>query len=75
MKTSLESSGSSDPAMQLDRSPSRLRMGAAAAFSLLAGGLVAAWWYRKTLKKLHQVEIDAQNPHFGILDDNPVDEP
>jgi hypothetical protein len=73
MTTSLESSGSSDHVMQQDRLPGRLRVGAVAVISLLAGGLVAAWWYRKTLKKLHEIEVDAQNPHFGILDDNPID--
>jgi hypothetical protein len=70
VKTSLESSILSDPEKQQDRLPGRLRMGAVAALSLFAGGLVAAWWYRKTLKKFHQVQVDPQNPHFGILDDN-----
>jgi hypothetical protein len=39
--------------------------------SAFAGGLAAAWWYRNTLKKLHEAEDQPSNPHFGILDDDP----
>jgi hypothetical protein len=42
--------------------------------SALAGGLLAAWWYRKTLKRLRQAEEDAQNPHFGIPEYDPAEE-
>jgi hypothetical protein len=49
-------------------------MGAVAAGSLLAGGLLAAWWYRNTLKKLREAEENGQNPHFGIPGDEPADE-
>jgi len=49
-------------------------VGAVAAGSALAGGLLAAWWYRKTLSKLRQAEEDAKNPHFGIPADDPPDE-
>jgi hypothetical protein len=45
-------------------------MGAVAAGSLLAGGLLAAWWYRSALRKLHEAEENGQNPHFGIPDDD-----
>jgi hypothetical protein len=44
-------------------------VGAVAAASALAGGLVAAWWYRNTLHKLRQAEESDQNPHFGIVDE------
>jgi hypothetical protein len=37
--------------------------------SALAGGVAAAWWYRKTLIKLRETGENAGNPYFGI----PVD--
>jgi hypothetical protein len=43
-----------------------LKLGAVAAVSVLAGGLAAAWWYRNTLKKLHQAAETAPNPDSGI---------
>ena len=46
--------------------PQWLRMSAVAAASALAGGLAAAWFYRKTLARLQQAEIDAQNSNFRI---------
>jgi hypothetical protein len=70
MANSLESSGSFGSEAGADPSLGRLRIGMIAAASVLAGGLVAAWWYRETLSKLRQAEVDAQNPHFGIPADN-----
>ena len=43
-----------------------LRLGAVAAASVLAGGLAAAWWYRKTLTKLHESREIMENTQFGI---------
>jgi hypothetical protein len=37
-------------------SPSLLKVGLLAAASALAGGLAAAWYYRKTLARLRQAE-------------------
>ena len=48
-----------------------LKLGVIAAASALAGGLAAAWWYRKTLKTLRQTDETTQNPHFGIPTDDP----
>ena len=45
-----------------------------AAASALAGGMVAAWWYRKTLARLREAEEDGHDPHFGIPGDDPGDE-
>jgi hypothetical protein len=51
-----------------------LKVGLVATASALAGGLAAAWWYRKTLKTLRQSGEITQNPHFGIQKDTPADE-
>jgi membrane associated rhomboid family serine protease len=74
MTNSLESASSSDPKAEAGEQAGWFKVGAVAAASALAGGLVAAWWYRKTLKKLRQAEEDTQNPHFGIADDEHADE-
>jgi membrane associated rhomboid family serine protease len=50
------------------------KVGAVAAASALAGGLVAAWWYRKTLSRLREADENAHNPHFGIPEADPHDE-
>ncbi|MGA2851816.1 MAG: hypothetical protein ABSE46_22665 [Terracidiphilus sp.] len=46
------------------------KLGALAAVSVLAGGLAAAWWYRSTLKKLHQAEEAGPNPQSGFSGDD-----
>jgi len=45
-----------------------LKVGAIAAASALAGGLAAAWYYRKTLKTLQEAESSGVNPEFRIPD-------
>jgi hypothetical protein len=74
MAKSLESLSSSAEGEAAGQPAGWFKVGTVAAASALAGGLLAAWWYRKTLKKLQQAEEDAQNPHFGILDDDHTDE-
>ena len=55
--------------------PSRwVKVGVIAAASAMAGGLAAAWWYRKTLKTLRQSGEMNQNPQFGIPSHDPRDE-
>jgi hypothetical protein len=71
MTNSLDSSGSSTPRATDPPSPSRVNLALVAAASALAGGLAAAWWYRKTLRKLRQEDEKALNPHFGIPEDDP----
>jgi hypothetical protein len=51
-----------------------VKLGAIAAASALVGGLAAAWWYRKTLTKLHQTGETAQNSDFGISGEDPEDD-
>jgi hypothetical protein len=46
------------------------KVGFVAVASALAGGLAAAWWYRKTLASLQEAN-ESNNPQFGILDDRP----
>jgi membrane associated rhomboid family serine protease len=38
------------------------------AASALAGGVAAAWFYRKTIKKLREAESQGENPESGISD-------
>jgi hypothetical protein len=45
------------------------KVGVVAAATALAGGLAAAWWYRKTLARLHEAEDSTGDTHFKILDD------
>jgi hypothetical protein len=42
------------------------KLGAVAVASALIGGIAAAWWYRKTVQKLHETGENGNNPHFGI---------
>ncbi|MGB7548791.1 MAG: hypothetical protein WBM14_13655 [Terracidiphilus sp.] len=45
-------------------------MGVVAAASALAGGLAAAWFYRKTLARLRQAEGNALDYDFRIPEDD-----
>jgi len=56
-----ESDGSSSR-----RFPRWIGIGAVAAVSALAGGLAAAWFYRKTLVRLHQADEYHDDSDFGI---------
>jgi ferric-dicitrate binding protein FerR (iron transport regulator) len=67
----LESRTSSSSKPAVVQTDNRLRLGAVAAVLAIAAGLATAWWYRKTLKKLRQAEETAQNPQFGIAEDDP----
>jgi hypothetical protein len=50
--------------------PSWIKVGAVAAASALAGGVAAAWYYRKTLNYLRQAEIRQGVPDFGISEEH-----
>ncbi len=69
MTNDLESSNSTTPAERDQRSTERFNLALVAAASALAGGLAAAWWYRKTITKLHQAEEKPINPEIGISED------
>ena len=74
MSNSLDPSTSPEHGNSSTQPGGWLKVGAVAAASALAGGVVAAWWYRKTLSKLREAEENGQNPHFGIPEGDPVDE-
>ena len=66
MTTHSESSTSQDPLNEQKRLPAWLKVGAVAAASAIAGGLAAAWFYRKTLTRLQSAENEHRNTEFGI---------
>jgi hypothetical protein len=51
-----------------------LHVAMVAAASALAGGLAAAWWYRKTLSKLHQADENVPNTDSWISSGHSADE-
>jgi hypothetical protein len=73
MTNTLESETLSEPQAVNGQPSGWLKVGVVAAASVLAGGLAAAWWYRNTVKKLHQADEIPGNPHFGILGDDRAD--
>jgi hypothetical protein len=73
MASSFESEKSSASNAADTPPPGWLKLGVVAAASVFAGGLAAAWWYRKTLTRLRQAEEKPVNPHFGISEDDAAD--
>jgi hypothetical protein len=71
MTNDFESTTSSDQNSSVAQPFSRLRMGAFATVSLMAAGMSAAWWYRKTLTKLRQAEGIGPHPQIGIPEEDP----
>jgi hypothetical protein len=74
MENPLESSFYAAPRNPDARPSGWLKLGVVAAASVLAGGLAAAWWYRKTLTTLRQAEDNGTNPQYGSSGDDPADE-
>jgi len=70
MANSLESNSSLTNQEAAGERGGWFKLGAVAALSVLAGGVAAAWWYRNTLKKLHQAEDAVPNPDSGISGDD-----
>jgi hypothetical protein len=73
MTNPLDSDSLSKPAEAVAKPGGWLKVGAVAAVSMFAGGLAVAWWYRNTLKKLHQAEETTPNPDSGISGDDFVE--
>ncbi len=59
---------------ELEPPSSWLRVGLIAVASAVLGGMGAAWWYRKTLIRMRQMEETGQNPQFGMPEEPPSDE-
>lgn len=73
MTSTLESENSTTPNVTETAPSGWVKFGVVAAASALAGGLAAAWWYRKTLARLQQAEEKPINPDFGISEDDPAE--
>jgi len=69
--TRLQSSTSSTPTAEDPNRSGWLKVGAVAAASALAGGLAAAWFYRKTLARLRQTDGPAQDLDFRMPGESP----
>jgi membrane associated rhomboid family serine protease len=50
-----------------------IKVGAVAAASALAGGLAAAWFYRRTLRRMQAAELEAKDSNFRTKE-GPEDE-
>ena len=53
-----------DPTEESNPGPSWVKVGAVAAVSALAGGLAAAWFYRRTLKRIQAAELEQEDSNF-----------
>jgi hypothetical protein len=74
VKDDLESYTSSTQAAAPAQPSAWLKLGVVAAASALAGGVAAAWWYRKTLTKLRQAEENSHNLDFRTPPDDSTDD-
>jgi hypothetical protein len=74
MANHLESSTSPPEQLVHPQPVGWLKVGIITAASLLAGGLAGAWFYRKTLTRLHQAEESAQDSEYRISGDDAEEE-
>jgi hypothetical protein len=70
MASQIESATSETAEGKEPQPSSWLKVGAVAAASALAGGLAAAWFYRKTLTRLRQAESLPPNPAYRSQEDD-----
>jgi hypothetical protein len=68
MSSDLDSESLAPDAGPIAGRPQWVKVGAVALASALAGGLAAAWWYKKTLSRLQEAE-EAEDTNFRILDE------
>ncbi len=62
MESNLESDSSPQASQRESRQGSWLKVAAVAGASALAGGLAAAWFYRKTLTRLQEANPEPHDP-------------
>jgi hypothetical protein len=65
----LDSNASEHNARIGKRLPGWIKVGGIAAASAVAGGLAAAWFYRRTLSRLRQAEQNPSDSNFGIAEE------
>jgi hypothetical protein len=65
----LNSASYKSEAQHAKRLPGWIKVGAIAAASAVAGGLAAAWFYRRTLSRLHQAGQNPSDSNFGITEE------
>lgn len=70
MANGLESGTSDQRPSSWQRTPGWLKVIAAGAATALAGGLAAAWVYKKTLLALQQAENTMSSSEFGISEED-----
>jgi hypothetical protein len=69
----LDSETCAEAGVRRDQLPRWIKVSAVAAASAVAGGLAAAWFYRKTLETLQNAEDFSPNPEFRISEEDSVD--
>ena len=70
MTSHLEPVSSESKPTEASRPSGWLKVGIFAAASALAGGMAAAWYYRKTLTRLRQAENEAPAAEFSVTEDD-----
>jgi hypothetical protein len=70
MASDLDSANLSPEPEDIDGKSQWVKVGVVAAASAVAGGLAAAWWYRKTLARLQEAEDGADNTQISISERN-----
>jgi len=70
MASDLDSSMSAAKQPHISGASAWLKLGMIAGASALAGGIAAAWWYRKTLVKLREGENSTAHSEFKNLKDD-----
>jgi hypothetical protein len=68
-KTSEEAKIPPRPGERVPAANGWLKVGSIAAASALAGGLAAAWFYRKTLSRLREAENEIPDSETGTTED------
>ena len=60
------SATSEHPSDTPERRSAQFKVTVIAIVSALTGGLAAAWFYRRTLTRLHHAELNGRDSNFGM---------